>query len=420
MWLLPGAWSSDRRRSAGALAVYTGSALLVVGYGYGSLALRAGWTHVWTGITGYDQDAILLQVWPPWGTPEAWLYIVSGLGVLLLLAALLAVLVAPGASRKRALPIAVMVGLGLLLALLPWRYLARLNPGLIAAMRSSWPARIEQAIRVFWAPGTLLLAILIVFLGVLWIRAHLKHQPLDRPVLFLTVLATYTALAAVRSFLYPTGTFHFLYLDTLFPVPLFLAAILLPQAIEQRWRTPVDRSRAQLFLAGAMFLYAVAGLIYDWDYLSRLTAEWIAPRGTALYNSQHLRRQAWPELLHDILAHTEPGDPIAVMGQEPGFYFWTGRRNPLRQDTLLPGMASSPADALEIVRRLERDPPRLIAIPQGVTYGRGWFWELDVGRQAYQDLAPVWRHVHDHYRFRAIVGGDTWGYAVYEPLSDAP
>jgi hypothetical protein len=125
-------------------------------------------------------------------------------------------------------------------------------------------------------------------------------------------------------------------------------------------------------------------------------------------------------LLQYILDHSSPGDPIAVLGQEPGFYFWTARQNVLRQDTLLPGMASSASDALEIVRRFEQHPPRLIAIPQGVTYGRGWFWELDAGRQAYADLAPVWEFVDSHYELRAILGGDIWGYAVYQPRSSGP
>jgi hypothetical protein len=78
-------------------------------------------------------------------------------------------------------------------------------------------------------------------------------------------------------------------------------------------------------------------------------------------------------------------------------------------------MASSRADAHEIVRRFEAAAPRLIAIPQGVTYGRGWFWELEAGRQAYDELAPVWAYVRDRYRLRTIVGGETWGYAVYAP-----
>jgi hypothetical protein len=116
-----------------------------------------------------------------------------------------------------------------------------------------------------------------------------------------------------------------------------------------------------------------------------------------------------------ILTHSDWGEPIAVLGQEPGFYFWTGRRNPLRQDTLLPGMESSAEDAREIVRRFEADPPRLIAIPQGVTHGRGWFWELEIGRQAYEDLVPVWEFIEANYERHGILGGEAWGYAVYGP-----
>jgi hypothetical protein len=83
-------------------------------------------------------------------------------------------------------------------------------------------------------------------------------------------------------------------------------------------------------------------------------------------------------------------------------------------------METSPADAREIVQRLQHSPPRIIAIPQGVTYGHGWFWELDIGRQAYENLAPVWEYVRNHYQVREIVGGDTWGYAIYEPSENPP
>jgi hypothetical protein len=258
------------------------------------------------------------------------------------------------------------------------------------------------------------LTILIIVLGVAWIRAHLRRQPLSLTTGYLCVLVLYTALADVRSYFYPTGTFHFLYLNTLFPVLLFLAAVLLPLAVAQQWRARVYGSRLHRILVVAMLAYAVAGLAWDLDYFSLQDASWDAPRGTALYNASHERRKAWPGLLQQILEHTEPGDAIAVLGQEPGFYFWTGRRNPLRQDTLLPRMESSPENAQEIVRRFECDVPRLIAIPQGVTYGRGWFWELEAGRQAYEDLAPVWEYVQNHYRFRILVGGETWGYAIYQ------
>jgi hypothetical protein len=381
--------------------------------GYGTLAILAGWDNVWLGLTGYDQDAILLQEWPPWGTPESWLFIVSGLGGFLLAVISLVVVTSPAEARKRPAGMVLLGVIGLAMALLPWRGIAALNPGLAAEMRSSWPVLIEQGIRVLWAPGTVLLTILIIVLGTAWIRAHVRKQPLSLATGYLCVLVLYTALADIRSYLYPTGTFHFLYLDTLFPVLLFLASVLLPLALVQWWEAKVYRARLYRVLMVALLAYAVAGLVWDLDYYSQQDARWEAPRGSALYNPGHERRKAWPDLLKQILLYTETGDPIAVLGQEPGFYFWTGRRNPLRQDTLLPRMESSPEDAQEIVRRFRRDPPRLIAIPQGVTYGRGWFWELEAGRQAYADLDPVWEYVRAHYHSQTLIGGETWGYAIY-------
>jgi hypothetical protein len=416
--LFPKAWPTPGAGGVRALGVYVATTAVVAGFSYGGLAYQAGWSNIWAGITGYDQDAILLRVWPPWGTPESWLYILSGLGFLLLAGAVLAVLSAPGAAKKHPWVVGLWVGFGMLLGVLPWRSLSRINPSLIPKMRASLPALIEQGIRAWWAPGTVLLAILIVTLCILWMRAHFRKQPLDRMLVYLTTLALYSALAAVRSFLHPIGTFHFLYLDTLFPILLFLAAVVMPTAIERRWQTPVRSARLRVVLMIALAGYAAAGLVWDVDYLSQQTAEWATLRGTARYNPNHERRRAWPELLERILTLTEPGDPIVVMGQEPGFYFWTDRKNLLRQDTVLPGMDTSPEDALHMVQRLEHNPPRMIAIPQGVTYGRGWFWELDVGRRAYEDLDPVWDYVRTHYQLSAIVGGETWGYAVYEPSNN--
>jgi hypothetical protein len=420
MVLFPQGVVAGRGRHPQALAVYVLSAAAVAGLGYGLLAVQAGWDNIWLGITGYDQDAILLQVWPPWGTEESWLVVASGLGVYLLAATLIGVVSAPRAATKRPLALAGLVGAGLAglaLALLPWRRLARLNPSLISAMQAEGSVLIEQAIRVLWAPATLSLTVLLPTLAILWIRAHRQRQPLPSWAGYVAVLALYTALAAARSFFYPTGTFHFLYLDTFFPIFLFLAAELLPRSVERLWHTPRWVPGLQALLGLALVAYAAAGLVWTCEYYARLDTLWRAPRGTVHYYDGHERRQAWPELLDDILAHSDWGDPIAVLGQEPGFYFWSGRRNPLRQDTLLPGMESSAEDAQEIVRRFQVDPPRLIAIPQGVTYGRGWFWELEIGRQAYEDLAPVWDFIEANYEFRRVLGGQTWGYAVYEPRS---
>jgi hypothetical protein len=411
--LFPAAWAGRRPGRLRDAGLYAFSLVLVVGISYGWLAHQAGWHYIWAGITGYDQDAILLGVWPPWGAPESWLYIISGTGFLLTLAAIVVLVAAPRCVRGYIKAGAALFFAGLACGILPWPSLARINPTLIASMRASLPVLVEQGIRVLWAPATLLMAAVAGGLFLLWIRAHRHQQALSQRLLAVGVLALYSALAALRSFLHPIGTFHFLYLDTAFPVLVYLMAVAVPRAIVQKWRIPVQRGRVGFVLALGMIAYGGAGVIWDADYLGRMSAEWATPRGAALYNPHHERRQAWPELLQQIYAHTEPGDPIAILGQEPGFYFWTNRANPLRQDTLLPGMASSPEDAREIVRRLAESAPPLIAVPQGVTDGRGWFWELEAGRKAYQDLAPVWAFIANRYELETIAGGETWGYAVY-------
>ena len=413
--LFPGAWPGRRADRRGDGVLFALSMALVAGVSYGLLARQAGWRNVWVGITGYDQDAILLGVWPPWGTAESWLYIVSGIGFLLTVTVAIVLVAVPQGTGRRRWVLAMLFIPGLALATLPWFRLAAMNPGLMAGMRHSLPILVEQCIRVWWAPTTLLMAAVAGGLSLLWIRAHRQRRALSQRLLAVGVLALYSALAAVRSFLHPIGTFHFLYLDTAFPVLVFLLAMAVPGVIARRWRVPVQPGRVGLLLALGMMAYGAAGGIWDRDYLAQMSAVWATPRGTALYNPHHGRRQAWPELLQQIYAHTEPGDPIVILGQEPGFYFWTERANPLRQDTLLPGMASSSEDAQEIVRRLAESAPSLIAVPQGVTYGRGWFWELEAGRQAYRDLAPVWAFIASHYELEMIAGGETWGYAVYLP-----
>ncbi len=159
--LFPEAWPIPGVGRLRALGVYAATAAAVAGSSYAMLASQAGWSNIWAGITGYDQDAILLQVWPPWGTPESWLYIISGVGFLLLAAAALVFLSAPGAAKKHPWRTALWVGAGLMLGLLPWLSISRINPKLIPTMRASLPALIEQGIRVLWAPWTVLLAILI-------------------------------------------------------------------------------------------------------------------------------------------------------------------------------------------------------------------------------------------------------------------
>jgi hypothetical protein len=124
------------------------------------------------------------------------------------------------------------------------------------------------------------------------------------------------------------------------------------------------------------------------------------------------------ETLQYIISHTEPEDSIAVLGFDPGFYFLSGRKNPLRQDLILPGIGSSPANAQEIVRRLETHQPKRIIIPRWIEENKAllWWGAPETGRKHYENLTPVWQHVHDHYQVCTVIGEEQWGYAIYEPL----
>lgn len=417
--ILAAAWimrarAGDGRPGRRAFLAYLVTAAATVALGLAPLVRQAGSAAVWEGYSAYDQGAILLREWPPWGTRESTCYIISGLGIYLLAGVGLAAAAAPRALRGRRLAAGLLAALGLALALAPWREIDQLRPGLVPAMLASRPAFIEEAIQALWSPTTLALAALLAYLGVRWLKACRRRQLLSGDELALATLALYSVLADARSFLYPIGTFHFMYLSTAAPALAFVAADWLPRALGGGDGAQA-RARAGRWVAAAMVAYGVAGAIWEADYIPRMDTRWAAPRGTVWYDDSSPRRKPWPELLQYIVDETLPDEPIAILGHEAGFYFWTGRSNPLRHDAILPGLRTAPGDAREIAQRLEAARPALIIVPRSVPGGRGWFWELEEGRAAYDNLAPVWRFVEARYALVATVGGDGWGYAIYKP-----
>ncbi len=413
--LFPDGLGRGRSGRAWALGVYLTAALIVVGIGYGPLRYRAGWQQIWQGVSGYDQDRILLRVWPPWGTPRSWGYILSGLGLYGLLALALAGLSAPRLVRTYALLMILAAGLAVGITLLPWGIAFLTNSVPVSAVGSSATGFIQEMMQLIWAPGTLLLSLAIAALGAGWLRAYRHRQPIERPAWYLAVLIVYSLLPPARSFFHPLGTFHFQYLDSLFPALIYAGTVLVPRAMERKWDIRAGRTTLQAFWAALLVFYGAAGLAWDVGFLARFNTELATPRGRALVLSDAGGGQPWDKVLGYILSHTGPGDSIAVLGHAPGFYFLSGQDNPLRQDTILPGMGSSPEDAQEIAQRLAASRPELIIIPQGVKHGRGWFWELDVGRDAYTNLMPVWDYVGEHYQMHVLVGCPETGYAVYIP-----
>ena len=111
-----------------------------------------------------------------------------------------------------------------------------------------------------------------------------------------------------------------------------------------------------------------------------------------------------------------------VLDFAPGFYFLSGRRNPLWQDCIIAGVGDSPTETDEIVRRLETHQPRFVIIP--------WWTEETkaimplrappTGREHYEILRPVWQYVHDHYQIRAVIGETPLAYNIYERMDRLP
>ena len=60
--LFPRGLAVNRGSAMRALGFYTISMAVVAGIGYGLLSFLAGWEDVWQGLSGYDQDAILIHV----------------------------------------------------------------------------------------------------------------------------------------------------------------------------------------------------------------------------------------------------------------------------------------------------------------------------------------------------------------------
>lgn len=418
--LFPAGFANRCGQGLRALGIYLVSTAVPVGIGYGLLAHQAGWRHVWTGILAYEQAASLFWRKPPWGTRRSWIYIVSGLGLHLLVTAILVGILTRSRRRGQAVLMGTLIVCCLSLIVLPWGY-AFLSKAAWLSTLSTLPVsgQIDAGIQIFWAPGMLVTTVLIAVLGFRWLRATRCQQPIDLVEWCYAVLVVYSALVTARFYFNPTIPLFPQYVNTLFPVLIFSVIALVPRAVERWGQINPRRFQAQVFLVAILVLYAGLGFTADVAELSQQNVALTTPRGTLLVSSNSWD-QIQAETLQYIISHTGPEDAIVVVADTPGFYFLSGRKNPLRQDWILSGIGSSPADAEEIVRRLEAHQPGLIIVDKWTEETQTLPWGGDLGREHYRNLTPVWQYVHDHYRVQAVVGGERGRFNVYEPRDRSP
>jgi hypothetical protein len=109
--------------------------------------------------------------------------------------------------------------------------------------------------------------------------------------------------------------------------------------------------------------------------------------------------QAWNEALAYIEAHTQPGDAVAVMPEGTSLDFFSGRRNPLREEITTPGYLDA-ARELRAIQQLDHARAPLVLITNRVT---AEFGPAVFGRD-YNVRLMQW--IEAHYRPCAIFGPD--------------
>jgi hypothetical protein len=274
-----------------------------------------------------------------------------------------------------------------------------------------------------------------IILGVRWLGdVRRQNSAADAKQPYIAVIVVYSALVAARFYFNPV------YLSILLSpsagmlllVIVYMLLDLLPRTLQRRGQISLRRSRAAGFVVFLLLGYALHGLTLGVIARFSESVEVETPRGVMRLAGQASTYGLRLDALRYIVSHTEPGEPVVVLepGHGPsGFYFASGRTNPLRQDFFMrrPGLGGSPADAAEIVDRIEMHQPRLILVRSGIDAARG----NGAGGPAHQGaepisktlepmltdvLMPVWRYVHEHYGIRAVIGGESSvGYVVYEP-----
>ncbi|MBN1483580.1 MAG: hypothetical protein JXA37_02565 [Chloroflexia bacterium] len=309
------------------LGVYILSTVAAIGLGYAPLVRRAGLEHVWLGISGYSQAKTLLLTWPPWGTAHSWPYIFGGLGIYLMIVALLVGLQALQSKYRFAPRVCGLAVLGFMTIGAVWLVLSLFSPNWIPPVLHLRKDLISRALLFSHASGTFLLCFLVLILCIRWFRCRCSQQRIKKTEWLYAVLVLYSILAAARFYFNSAGALTMHYWNTLSPVLVFSAVVLLPRALA-RWKIPVHSFVLRFGLSAILCAYAATGLFMDVKYLPRLKVELVTPRGTVFTARRFMR---WSEALDYILAHTEPEDSIVVLGS-PELTFLSGRRNPLKLD----------------------------------------------------------------------------------------
>ena len=404
--LWPSTLGTQRRVAIRALAIFFLVSAAVTAASYGFLASRAGWGNILAGVSGYGQIKLLFNRQPLLGSAIAWRFILKGLGIYVLLAIIIAIVHLPKKMAPLKIILAALIG-GTLLSLIIFRWKGRINHLHLWRFFSSWR---------IWAPATFLLLILLVILAARWLWAKRSRERVSPEELILAVLTLYSSLAAARFFFNPNVTTLPYYLDTYFPILLYLLAILWPRKLAGWFKNEPRRPRVQIMISLLLALYSCCGGFELFRFQqSRWQLELRTPRGKLLLlPPTGPYPWYWPKIhtLRFLIDHTRPGETIAIFGSDPGLYFLSACRNPLSFDRMLPDVGNSPAMASDTLQRLKNARAKLVLI-QGWRKPFAWLPILPGGQSNQPNFIPIWKFIRDHYRLETFFNEQGWGYAIF-------
>jgi hypothetical protein len=404
--LWPSTLGTQRRIAVRALAIFFLVSAYVIAACYGFLASRTGWRSILAGVSGYGQAKILFKRHPLLGSAIAWRFILKGLGINVLLAITIAAVCLAKKMTLLKIILAALMG-GTLLSLIMFRWKGLINHIDLWQFFSSW---------TIWAPATLLLLILLVILAARWLWAQRSGETVASDELTLVVLTLYSSLAAARFFFNPNATLLPYYLDTYFPILLYLLVILWPKKLAGWFKNEPRRPQVQIMISLLLVLYIGCGGFALFRLLqSRLQLELYTPRGKLLLSMPTQPHSwYWPRIyaLRFLIDHTRPGETIVIFGTDPGLYFLSACRNPLGFDRLLPDIGNSMALASDTLQRLKNARVKLVLI-QGWRKPFAWLPILPLGQSNQPNFIPIWKFIRDHYRIETFLNEIGWGYAIF-------
>lgn len=337
---------------------YMISIIFIAGMGYGYLIHKAGWRNVIAGITGYGQIDLVVHTRPPWGNANSWLTIFAGFGLNLLIILAIVIVLFPKFSIKQRVGFILLASGGIGLFIVPLIFLVGIDPYLISQIFGSKYIFLKKLITAIWAPSTLILGSLIIFMVFHCCSVSQKKQPVAKEKKIYLIFAVFSGLLAVRYFFNFNTALSAMYLAFTLPIFLFSIIDILPKTIEKRTGAILNHARSKKVLLIVLSLLSLTGFALDYKWLSFLNNEIKTPRGNGKTVSFQ-ENKAMMDTLNFILSHSNPEDKVAVLGVGPRLSFYSGRVTPIKQDYFR-NLTFSKNDIFDLTQRIKNSRPKLI------------------------------------------------------------